>query len=242
MTTAYRRCRLILTYLTVGHLAGALDSTAQNLSYHAIVENTQLHSQALSASGGNSSNTSWNVTAVVAAGSPPGPSSNASHILHAGFLNTFIQFPNIDTDANGIADENDPDDDQDGLNDLDELAGTRFAPFTFTNPLIADSDGDKILDGNEAIAGTNPLDQNSGLYILPPKRVANQDIVTWQSRQGLTYNILYATSASELINNPQILQTVTVNSGGTGPFLETMASVTNQHPAARTLYRIEMQP
>ena len=64
----------------------------------------------------------------------------------------------IDTDGDGIPDATDPDDDNDGLNDLVESNTGIFvdANNTGSNPLIADTDGDGMNDGAEVSAGRDP--------------------------------------------------------------------------------------
>lgn len=59
-----------------------------------------------------------------------------------------------DADGDGLGDICDPDDDDDGLTDPQEVA-------LGTNPGMADTDGDARSDGAEAAAGTNPLDRFS---------------------------------------------------------------------------------
>ena len=68
-------------------------------------------------------------------------------------------FPNdpgeyLDTDSDGIGNNADPDDDNDGLTDSAE-AGYG------TNSLLADTDGDGINDGVEITYATDPLDPGS---------------------------------------------------------------------------------
>lgn len=57
-----------------------------------------------------------------------------------------------DNDADGIPDATDPDDDNDGLSDLDEINDIG------TDPLVADTDGDGLLDGFEVNYRPNPPD------------------------------------------------------------------------------------
>lgn len=59
-----------------------------------------------------------------------------------------------------LGDACDDDDDNDGLSDLDELTGAACGGIV-TNPLLPDTDGDRILDGAECILGTNPLVPNA---------------------------------------------------------------------------------
>jgi hypothetical protein len=59
-----------------------------------------------------------------------------------------------------LGDACDPDDDNDGLSDADELSGAACGGIV-TDPLRADTDGDLFLDGAECALGTNPADVNS---------------------------------------------------------------------------------
>jgi len=60
----------------------------------------------------------------------------------------------LDTDADGIGNNADPDDDGDGLDDVDEIAAGY-------DPLNPDTDGDGLDDGDEVPAGTDPLNPDS---------------------------------------------------------------------------------
>ena len=60
----------------------------------------------------------------------------------------------LDTDGDGTGNNADPDDDNDGLLDTEEIA-------LGTEPLVSDSDGDGANDGIEVSAGTDPLEETS---------------------------------------------------------------------------------
>jgi hypothetical protein len=62
----------------------------------------------------------------------------------------------VDTDGDGLTNSCDPDDDNDGLSDADEV--TRYG----TDPLRTDSDGDRFSDYHEVLkSGTNPNDPDT---------------------------------------------------------------------------------
>jgi hypothetical protein len=74
-----------------------------------------------------------------------------------------LTWPNSDTPGDAC----DPDDDNDGLTDTDELAGAACAGRA-THPLLRDTDGDRTLDGSECALGSDPTDATS----RPPGIVA----------------------------------------------------------------------
>ena len=57
--------------------------------------------------------------------------------------------------SDAAGDACDADDDNDGISDADEANGAACAGI-ITNPLLRDTDGDRILDGPECVRGTNP--------------------------------------------------------------------------------------
>ncbi|MBW2109287.1 MAG: tandem-95 repeat protein, partial [Deltaproteobacteria bacterium] len=82
---------------------------------------------------------------------------NEGAVSNAATVNITVQ---NDNDGDGIADVNDPDDDNDGLIDLVETNTGTYVDEndTGTDPLNPDTDGDDLSDGEEVNTyGTNPL-------------------------------------------------------------------------------------
>jgi hypothetical protein len=204
-----------------------------------------LHAQTNSSStvdggGIHSSNATFENTSAIGQGCPVGFNASFVNLNYSGFLNTFLLAPEMDADADGIADENDPDDDNDQLADTSELAGTGFNPSTSTDPLSADSDGDGAGDGAEAVAGTNPQDADSQLLILFASTDGINHVVQWQSRAGKQYEVLFSPDVAGVLASPVVLDTVTA-SGGSPPWFETTSTSTN--PATgEAYYAVRVQP
>jgi len=74
----------------------------------------------------------------------------------------------VDTDADGIVDFVDPDDDNDGLSDAQE------AQFS-TNPLLEDTDGDGMPDGWEVSQGLDPVDGLDAFADREPDGLTNRE-------------------------------------------------------------------
>ncbi len=62
--------------------------------------------------------------------------------------------------SDGLGDACDPDDDNDGLTDLDEATGASCGAV-LTNGKNHDTDGDRFLDGMECLLGTSPINASS---------------------------------------------------------------------------------
>lgn len=119
-------------------------------------------------------------------------SQGGAFVNYAGFLNTIALRPGLDTDGDGVPDEFDVDNDDDGLADTDELVGSEFDPGTVTDLNDADSDDDGMTDGAEATAGTDPMSGNVLLRITAVDDATNGTMVTWLARSNRTYEVWYA--------------------------------------------------
>jgi hypothetical protein len=85
-------------------------------------------------------------------------------------------FPNDTTIPNGddLGDACDPDDDNDGILDVDEAAGCNGSgPL---DPKLADTDGDRSLDWAECLLGSNPADPLSKPNPDPPNDTDNDGL------------------------------------------------------------------
>lgn len=189
-----------------------------------------------------SSNSIFRSFSAVNQATPPGETSNTKIINQAGFLTTFVLAPYLDSDSDGMIDENDRDDDDDGLNDDDELVGTPFDPATPTDPLSADSDNDGARDAQEAAAGSNPRDATSLLHIIAMARADGTVHVTWQARNGYTYELVGAADLETLNASPLIIDTVSA-AGGTPPWYRTTAiSMRPAETDTTFYYRVRLMP
>ncbi|MCX6879613.1 MAG: VWA domain-containing protein [Verrucomicrobia bacterium] len=80
---------------------------------------------------------------------------NAAGTISRTVSDDLVYTPGADTDGDGIPDATDPDDDNDGLTDVDEIN------FLHTDSKHQDTDGDGYTDGEEKAAGTDPLNATS---------------------------------------------------------------------------------
>ena len=196
----------------------------------------------LDSGGGVHSNAFYSGVGAVGQGTPVGFNSNPDRDNYSGFLHTFVSRPDLDNDVDGIADENDTDDDNDGLTDLAEVRGSGFDPTTITDLFNADTDNDGTGDGEESVASTNPQDPDSQLAVIRIDLQNGSEVVEWKSRQGKTYDLLRAGTIFELVSAPETAAVVTVTSGGAGPFLETSTVSTNPSTGGKVFYGVRVKP
>jgi hypothetical protein len=196
-------------------------------------------SRVVDAAGGLSSNSLFTTIYAACQPGPVGHTSSSGNLNYSGFLNTFLLHPDLDNDRDTLPDENDPDDDDDGLSDRDELSGLSFDPVTGTDALRPDSDGDGASDGQEAAAGTDPWDLNSFFHITRIHYGRGEDVVFWQSRSGMTYSLLWTTNMLGFPSGARTAATVTA-SDGAGAWLQSESAATNVPGVTRRFYRISI--
>ncbi len=195
-------------------------------------------SSVLNGSGTRSSSGSF--TNISAAGQPGGiaVSSGGSYVNHAGFLNTFSLRPGLDTDGDGVADELDLDNDGDQLSDVAEVGGTGFSPVTPTGVNTADTDGDGVPDGAEAVAGTDPTNIDALLEIIRINQAAGQD-VGWIARGGKTYVVHARTNQLAGAYAPIATNTAV---GGVAPWFVTTNAIVDASSLGSEFYAVEVLP
>ena len=197
-------------------------------------------SSVLDSSGTRSTGGSF--TNISAAGQPGGIAESAGGgLIHqAGFLHTFFLRPDLDTDGDGIANEADPDNDNDGLTDSTEIGGDAFDPATATMVNQLDTDEDGMSDGQEAIAGSDPTDVGAHLYITSIVNTNGTREVAWFARSNKTYRVLASDYGYTLPTNELI--TVTASGFATAPWYSLTNTVFDGTTTNARFYAVEVLP
>ena len=180
---------------------------------------------------------------VSAAGQPGGIFTNANGTLnnYAGFLQAVDIKKWNQRDIYGNPYELTPDNDADGLTDLEEVQGSRFSPGTPTEVNNPDSDGDGMSDGMEAASETDPTDPNVYLHILSISGVPAGKQITYLARNDKDYIIRswdgsYSYPTNRLDNQADA-------SGGSGPWqVRTNTYEDASAPTNGRYYAIEPMP
>ena len=180
---------------------------------------------------------------ISAAGQPGGIQTNANGAMknYAGFLQAVDIKKWNQTDIYGNPYELTPDNDVDGLTDIEEVEGSGFSPGTPTGVNNPDTDGDGVPDGGEAAGGTNPTNENSYLQIVSIKRDGEQ-VVHWTARGdgSVNYRLRYEDAKSD--GPPVAAVDIGTASGGSAPWFETVAGYTNASATDMKIYAVEASP
>ncbi len=179
----------------------------------------------------------------VSAGAQPGGIGVAragTTLNSAGFLGGAILRPDLDGDGDGLANEIDPDNDGDLLWDLDEIAGSAFAPITATDLNDPDTDDDGATDGEEAGTQTDPLDGSVYLHFTRIERdPADNVAMDWMARQNWLYQV-YRIDLTNGLPGTYLADVRAPAVGGAGPWAVVTAAYTNAGTDARRIYYLKV--
>lgn len=178
-----------------------------------------------------------------AVGQPGGiaESTGGSLVNQAGFLQTYILKPGLDTDHDGQPDELDRDNDNDDLADPVEIAGTGFDPIAPTLLNLADTDGDGQLDGWEATAGTDPNNLDSVLKLVAISNAPAGRGVAWMAR-GNNQRIYVVRATSEARQPYSTVIFSNTVSGGSAPWFAVTNAVIDPGASNQQFYAVEVVP
>jgi hypothetical protein len=154
-------------------------------------------------------------------------------INRAGFINTFILFPDLDTNNNGLPNELDPDNDGDGLWDHWEISGEKFSPATPTDPNAPDSGNTGVSDYEAMVAGTDPYDPDAVFRIIDLAADGTDAEVTWRARGNHERIYVVRVIDDSYDDTPSTVIWSNTVAGGSAPWYTTEATITNETVGAR---------
>ncbi len=215
---------------------------AMPLGAHAIVSS---HSS-INSFGGYLSSASFVLDAAGAQGQSIGRLADTTNVWtktkhnFTGFLQPTDEDLSYDTDGDGIPDVVDPDSDNDGISDIEEIRGVWFGGVA-TDPRSADSDGDGANDLEEWRAGTNPADSDSLFRITQIIRNSPTDVrIRFQSIGGRQYELFRSTTLESLSEAWSI--DGTEGAPGEGPFNESETEFIDVPFESEYFYGVRLVP
>ena len=163
-----------------------------------------------------------------------GPANYAGGMINrAGFINSFILFPDLDTNNNGLPNEVDPDNDGDGLWDHWEISGEKFNPATPTDPNAPDSGNTGVSDYDAMIAGTDPWDPDAAFRIVALGTDGDDAEVTWRARGNHERIYVVRVIDDSYNDTPSTVIWSNTVAGGSAPWFATEATIINEAVGAR---------
>lgn len=171
---------------------------------------------------------------------------SASFYNHSGFTAGFILRPS--TAFSCLADEWNPDNDRDGLEDDKEiLVGSSLynrdtdedglsdpdeVNIHKTSPILADTDDDRMDDSQELIAGTSPTNQYSVLTLTGTFPPNGTPIISWFGVKGRTYTI----QCDDSLNSGRWQSYISEIDG-----LDEVISFEDVRPTSNRFYRVQVR-
>ncbi len=107
--------------------------------------------------------------------------------------------------------------------------------------LSTDSDNDGATDWDEWQAGTNPDDPSNVFEVTSFRLQDGRAVVTWSAVSSSAYEVVAARSPAGFSTNEGPAHII-VPTGGTGPWYQVAASITNQAGSTGTFFRVELRP
>ena len=144
----------------------------------------------LNSGGGRQASASYQHVGAIGGTGGEAASMNGLAASFGGAVRAHAWGEPLDSDSDGLLDAFDLDNDNDGLKDADEIQGDGASGRGATSSTVADTDGDGLGDGQEALAGTDPLDVDSQVRISDLSCDENGYVrVQWLGHPDWTYSV-----------------------------------------------------